>query len=174
MRFEQIFSAFRKTVIPDLQERSVKNEEKRRRRGSWPERSLINVTSSQLFLSFYIYIGTNDPCKNAVPATTLLGRPFTLCTVCKVSFIPPPPRHDSLLPPPPPSEPIKTERDNELHNSKFCVIVSPSASVPMATGTIRKERERHDKMVERTHERGTEKKRGLESKKGTNSKSERK
>lgn len=48
-------------------------------RGGGAAAGLSDVASSHLFLSFQIYIGTNDPCVNAVPATTLLGRPFTLC-----------------------------------------------------------------------------------------------
>lgn len=85
---EQIIFAFRQRIICDLQR---------------VMHSLIKLPSFHFFLSFYIYNESNDPCKNTVPATTLPGCPFTLCNVCKMSFIPLFSAPRPALPPSPPT-----------------------------------------------------------------------
>lgn len=74
-----------------------------------------------------------------------------LCVPCvKCVEFPPQSYHCTLQPspnpptPPHPREPINTKQDNDLRNDKFYVIVTPSASVPRATGTFRRERDRRD------------------------------
>lgn len=82
----------------------------------------------QQSLSLYIcvYMESAEACKNARHITT---RPsFYSVRHAWTALFP------SLLPLLHPSEPIKTEQDNELHNSNFCIIVSLSGSVPSAIG----------------------------------------
>lgn len=102
-----------------------------------------------------IHIRPNDPCKNTVWSTMLLDCPFILGACVKCLLFP-----QSRLSPLSPREPIKNERDNELHNNKIpSNLLSVSTTVSM--GTIRKERWKEEFMS----------KKWKRDQKGTNSRS---
>lgn len=104
-----------------------------------------------------VYIISSEAYKKAVPATTLPGCPFTLCTMHELSSFPPfCPSLPALLHP---SEPIKRKEDNELHNDNFCIIVSLSGSMPSAMGTIRKGEEDRTGRARHTYGRKDEEER---------------